>query len=101
MFEEKHYSLKQLSEWCGWSVSTLRRKFKDEPGIWPLEGPGKYFGKQKHVSFMVPESVVRLVYGRETGQAVPVMPVKVKPVKSTKSKTPKSKSVQACDLTTA
>lgn len=58
MITEKHYSINELAHW-GFSETTLRKWFRNEPGVLHLEGPGG-----KYDSLSIPESVAERVYER-------------------------------------
>lgn len=57
----KHYSLDELAELWDVSVDSIRRIFRDEPGVLKI---GEYSPKRKRQSLRIPESVVERVYMR-------------------------------------
>jgi hypothetical protein len=65
MITEKHYSINELAHW-GFSETTLRKWFRNEPGVLHLEGPGLMKGtaKQSYDTLSIPESVAQRVYER-------------------------------------
>jgi hypothetical protein len=62
--EEKHYKPKKLAEEWGYSVGTVRKLIKDEPGVLKLEGAGSIIGKRSYTTYSVPESVANRIYQR-------------------------------------
>ena len=62
---ERHYSVKELAALWHFSVSTVRKLFKGEPGVLILEGPGDGMPhKRPYVTLSIPESVALRVYER-------------------------------------
>ena len=64
---EKHHSPKYYAERWEWSVSRVRRMFRDEPGV-VLDGePSRRLGKKlkrAYYTMSIPESVALRVYER-------------------------------------
>ena len=77
VISEKHYSIKELAHW-GCSPTTLRKMFRNEPGVLHLEGQGLMKGtaKQSYDTVSIPESVARRVYERlqHKSEAIKVPP---------------------------
>lgn len=59
MFDEKHYSVKELASLWGVSADTVRRRFNGEPGILNLK-------TNYNAMMRIPESVAKRVYNRST-----------------------------------
>jgi hypothetical protein len=62
--EEKHYTPLELHEKWGYSVGTIRKLIKHEPGVLKLQGPGAFAGKRSYTTYSIPESVANLIYQR-------------------------------------
>jgi hypothetical protein len=60
---EPHYRPKQVAEMWGWSVKSVIRIFKDEPGVLKIERPGTRT-KRGYSQISVPESVLLRVHQR-------------------------------------
>ena len=60
---EKHFSVQQVAKLWNWSDNTVRKLFKDEPGVIKIGGPETRF-KQKHWQLSIPESVLLRVHGK-------------------------------------
>ena len=77
MITEKHYCINELAHW-GFSPTTLRKMFRNEPGVLHLEGQGLMKGtaKQSYDTVSIPESVARRVYERlqHKSEAIKVPP---------------------------
>jgi len=60
---EKHYSVQELAEMWKLSKDTIRRLFRDEPGVIKINAtPGRR--KRSYVVLRLPESVVLRVHER-------------------------------------
>lgn len=60
---EKHYSVQELAEIWNLSEDTIRRLFRDEPGVIKINAtPGRR--KRGYVLLRLPESVVMRVHER-------------------------------------
>lgn len=60
---ERHYSVQQLSEMWGYSEQTIRRLFRDEPGILRIGSAETRF-KRKRWQLSIPESAVTRMHQR-------------------------------------
>jgi hypothetical protein len=58
---ERHYSPAEIAELWGLSQDSVRRLFKEEPGVL-LMAPRKRRGKRAYVTLRIPESVVERVH---------------------------------------
>lgn len=58
---EKHYSVQQVAELWGIAGDTVRRLFKDEPGVIKIGYPEKRF-KRKRFVLRIPETVLLRVH---------------------------------------
>jgi hypothetical protein len=60
---EQHYRPKEIARMWGWSVKTVLRRFRNEPGILKVERPeGRK--KRPYCQITIPESVMMRVYSR-------------------------------------
>lgn len=73
---EKHYSVKEIADLWNYSHDTIRRIFKDEPGVLRRGKPESRF-KRKRFQLSIPESVLQRVYQKMTRQAA--IPVRQSP----------------------
>lgn len=64
---ERHYTLLQVAEMWGWSDETVRRVFRDEPGVLRTALPSLSARKRKNFALRIPESVLVRVHERLTG----------------------------------
>jgi hypothetical protein len=63
---EPHYSPTEVAEAWGVSTNTVRRMFKDEPGVLVIEpAPGR-FSRRKYRTLRIPASVAERVHRRMT-----------------------------------
>ncbi len=60
---EKHFQVPEIAELWGLSPDTVRKMFKDEPGVLKF-GSSETRNKRGYVSLRIPESVVARVYAR-------------------------------------
>jgi len=65
-FLERHFSPRTLAELWGYSESTIRRRFQDEPGVVKIGSMGRRDGKRDYATLRIPESVARRVYREMT-----------------------------------
>jgi len=63
---EKHYTVKELAEKWGLSEDTIRRLFRNEPGVVRI-GTRKR-GTRRFITVRIPESVALRVYRRLTNE---------------------------------
>lgn len=61
---EKHYTLGQVAEMWGWSDETVRRVFRDEPGVLRTQLPSLRTRKRQNFTLRIPESVLTRVHSR-------------------------------------
>jgi hypothetical protein len=54
---EIHYKPREIAEIWGWSVKTVIRTFRDEPGVLKIERP-ETRSKRRYSQISVPESVL-------------------------------------------
>ena len=60
---EKHFSVAEVSERWGYSEDTIRRIFRDEPGVLKIGSPETRV-KRKRFRLSIPESVMIRVHQR-------------------------------------
>lgn len=63
---ERHYTPRDLAKLWTLDESTIRRMFRDEPGVMKHTISYGRSGKREYVTLRIPESVVRRVYSRRT-----------------------------------
>jgi len=63
---EKCYTVQELADEMKFSENTIRKLFRNEPGLIVLEGDGKYSGKRGYKTSRIPESVKQRVLQRLT-----------------------------------
>lgn len=66
---EKHFSVYEVAEAWGVSADTIRREFRDEPGVLKIghedqKGAGKRRGRRKYYTLRIPASVVARIQAR-------------------------------------
>lgn len=63
---EKHYTVAELAKRWAMGESTIRRLFRDEPGVikWGHESVRRNKTKGNYVSLRIPEHVAERVYAR-------------------------------------
>jgi hypothetical protein len=62
-YEERHYSVNELSVMWNLSKQTVRRLFQDEPGVLRISEEEAHH-KRGYVTLRIPESVARRVHQR-------------------------------------
>jgi hypothetical protein len=60
---ERHYKPREIAEMWGWSVKTVIRRFRNEPGVLKVER-SETWNKRRYTQITVPESVLLRVYQR-------------------------------------
>jgi hypothetical protein len=60
---EKHYTVKQVSQMWSFSQNTIRRLFRDEPGV-IKQGSAETRFKKKRWQLSIPESVLLRVHDK-------------------------------------
>jgi hypothetical protein len=63
MYDEQHFKPDELAELWGVSGDTIRRLFRDVPGVLVIDRPEKMH-KRSYSTMRIPESVARRVYER-------------------------------------
>jgi hypothetical protein len=63
LLKDKHYTPDELAELWGVSVDSIRRIFRDEPGVLKM-GEKSPKHKRQYLTLRIPESVVERVYTR-------------------------------------
>lgn len=58
---EKHYTVTEIAELWRFSPDTIRKLFRDRPGVLKL-GTGETRRKRGYLSLRIPESVVQQVH---------------------------------------
>lgn len=61
---ERHYTLSQVAELWGWSDETVRRVFRDEPGVLRSHLPSLRARKRQNFALRIPQSVLTRVHDR-------------------------------------
>lgn len=67
-FLERHYTVQEIAAFWRLDPSTVRRIFRDEPGVLRIGKSGRRDGKRDYVVLRVPESVLRRVWGKRARQ---------------------------------
>ena len=62
--EERYYSPAELAAMWNFSAATIRKLFRNEPGVLKLEGMGSACGKRSYTTFSIPESAALRVRER-------------------------------------
>ena len=65
---ERHYKTKELAKIWGLDQSTVRRLFRDEPGVFQI-CHSRRRGKRDYVSLRIPASVAARVHQRRSRKA--------------------------------
>lgn len=65
---KKHLTLEEIAEAWQVDVETLRRRFKDEPGVLAIPSEGTKRGKRKYTTLRIPADVASRVYRRMLNQ---------------------------------
>jgi len=60
---EQHYRPKEIARMWGWSVKTVLRRFRNEPGVLKVERP-ESLKRRGYCQITIPESVMMRVYER-------------------------------------
>jgi len=61
-FQERHYTVAELSELWNLSTDAIRRLFQDEPGVLLIRN--QRFRKRRYITILIPESVAARVHRR-------------------------------------
>jgi len=61
MYDEQHFKPDELAELWGISATTIRRLFRDVPGVLVIDRP-EQMHKRRFSTMRIPESVARRVY---------------------------------------
>jgi hypothetical protein len=69
LYEEKHYTPGQIAKSWSLNEDSIRRLFKNEPGVLEIPRPETRH-KRAYTTLRVPESVLRRVHARLTKKAV-------------------------------
>jgi hypothetical protein len=63
VYNEKHYTIPELSKMWGLSVDTIRALFESVPGVLTISRP-ETMHKRRYNSLRIPDSVARMVYAK-------------------------------------
>lgn len=63
---EQHFSPRDLAKLWRLDVTTIRRQFADEPGVFKLGRSDRRDGKRDYICLRIPASVAERVYRRRT-----------------------------------
>ena len=63
---ERHYTPQEVAELWLLDVSTVRRMFLDEPGVFRLGKSDRRDGKRDYLTLRIPESVLQRVHERRS-----------------------------------
>jgi hypothetical protein len=75
---EQHFSVREIADRLGRSKDTVRRLFKDEPGV--VHHGNKRRNKRVYDTLSIPESVlVRVIKRLQSGTSVPAQPTPAQP----------------------
>lgn len=66
---ERHYTPKELAGLWQLDESTIRRMFRDEPGVLIYSKERRRDGRRDYLTLRIPESLARRVYERRTRRA--------------------------------
>ncbi len=61
---ERHYTVSEVAELWSLSDNTIRKVFRDEPGVLRTQLPSLRARKRQNITLRIPESVVYRVHGR-------------------------------------
>jgi len=61
---ERHYTVSEVAQLWSLSDNTIRKVFRDEPGVLRTQLPSLRARKRQNISLRIPESVVYRVHGR-------------------------------------
>jgi hypothetical protein len=63
---ERHYTPRELAKMWQLDQSTIRRMFRDEPGVLIYGKEKRRDGRRDYLTLRIPESLARRVYERRT-----------------------------------
>jgi hypothetical protein len=63
-FAERHYSVSEIAALWNLSADKVRRLFEDEPGVLVFGDAQPRYGRRRHRTLRIPESVAERVYRR-------------------------------------
>jgi hypothetical protein len=63
-FAERHYSVAELAALWNLSADKVRRLFQGEPGVLVFGDTQPRYGRRRHTTLRIPESVAERVYRR-------------------------------------
>jgi len=63
-FAKRHYSVAEIAFLWNLSSDKVRRLFEAEPGVLVLGGAQSRYGRRRHRTLRIPESVAERVYRR-------------------------------------
>ncbi len=63
-FAERHYSVAEIAALWNLSPDKVRRLFQNEPGVLVLGDAQPRYGRRRHTTLRIPESVVQRVHCR-------------------------------------
>lgn len=63
-FDERHYTVAEISTMWNLSPDAVRRLFEDEPGVLVFGHTGAAGGRRRYTTLRIPESVVERVHRR-------------------------------------
>ena len=61
---ERHYTVSEVAQLWNLSDNTVRKVFRDEPGVLRTQLPSLRARKRQNITLRIPESVVYRVHGR-------------------------------------
>ncbi len=61
-FSERHYTLAELAQLWGLSADTIRRIFRNEPGVLVIGNQNARDKRRRYATLRIPESVARRVH---------------------------------------
>ena len=61
VFAERHFTVDEIAQLWGLSADSVRRLFKDEPGVLAIS-PRQRRGKRAYVTLRIPSSVIERVH---------------------------------------
>ena len=65
---ERHYSLKEIAGLWGLSTDTIRRIFRNRPGVLKLNSP-ETRSKRGYLVLRIPESILQKAHAERCGRA--------------------------------
>ena len=66
---ERHYTVKELAEKWALDESTIRKMFRDEPGVLVIGSNGIRAKRKQYVTLRIPESAMLRVYFSRANQS--------------------------------